>query len=93
MTLLFTLPAALLSGFPPAGQAAEEPLDYRVELSAAASGFDGRMCWVHAEIDLERQQLQAPGQASRPRVDTSSGPLASRAVGPELPLEENLQGF
>lgn len=35
-----------------AGQAGDERLDYRVELSAAADGFDGQTCWVHARAGV-----------------------------------------
>lgn len=37
------------------GSAAEQPaapLDYRIELTAANSGFDGETCWVHARAGV-----------------------------------------
>jgi hypothetical protein len=27
---------------------AKEPLAYRAELTTASTGFDGKMCWIHA---------------------------------------------
>ncbi|HCD01850.1 MAG TPA: hypothetical protein DER64_15130, partial [Planctomycetaceae bacterium] len=37
-----TAPAA-----PPAHKAPRPKLDYRIELSTAVKGFDGKTCWVH----------------------------------------------
>lgn len=45
---VFALFAVLASGLPLANGAEDTPLDYRVQLSATASGFDGQTCWVHA---------------------------------------------
>jgi hypothetical protein len=44
---LLAFVAVLASAWPPANRAGE-PLEYRIELTAAASGFDGETCWVHA---------------------------------------------
>ena len=45
---VFALFIVLATGLPLANGAENTLLDYQVELSTAASGFDGRMCWVHA---------------------------------------------
>jgi hypothetical protein len=45
---VFVLFIVLATGLPLANGAENTLLDYQVELSTAASGFDGQMCWVHA---------------------------------------------
>ena len=45
---VFALFIVLATGLPLANGAENTLLDYQVELSTAASGFDGQMCWVHA---------------------------------------------
>ena len=47
-TTIFSLLVVLSFSLLSAGLAADEPLDYQVELAAAADGFDGETCWVHA---------------------------------------------
>ena len=48
---------AALSGILASAQAADaEPLQYQIELTAAASGFDGQTCWVHARAAPSRQR-------------------------------------
>jgi hypothetical protein len=45
---VIALLAALAVGFTTAKAADHPPLDYRIELTTASSGFDGETCWVHA---------------------------------------------
>jgi len=47
-TAICVLLVLLALGTPAASQAGDEPLDYRIELTAAAGGCDGQTCWVHA---------------------------------------------
>ncbi len=57
----------LVLGTSAASRAGEEPLDYRIELTAATSGFDGETCWVHARAGAI--PAGAPGNpGATPRV-------------------------
>ncbi|MCU0983024.1 MAG: exo-alpha-sialidase [Pirellulaceae bacterium] len=45
---ILVLFVGLACGPSTASHAGDEPLEYRLELTSAAGGFDGQTCWVHA---------------------------------------------
>jgi hypothetical protein len=47
-SVICVLVVVLTSGVSSVGGGEDEPLEYRIERSAASSGFDGETCWVHA---------------------------------------------
>ncbi|MCL4201687.1 MAG: hypothetical protein KJ000_04280 [Pirellulaceae bacterium] len=48
LSAVSALLAVLAVGLTAAKAADNPPLDYRIELTTASSGFDGETCWVHA---------------------------------------------